>query len=159
LSYAGGVGTGFTQAMLTDLQRLLTPWQRHTPPVPDVPREHARGVRWVEPLAVGEVAYRTWTPDGRLRHASWRGLRPDKTPDQAVRPPTGPPPTAATVDGTMTTADRRWQVDVMRRGDHRWYRVRNGDNVVDGLTIADVERVLAAAGVDLGHLVEAGPAA
>jgi bifunctional non-homologous end joining protein LigD len=80
LHFAGGVGTGFTDAALHHLQRTLQPLHRRTPPLPDVPREHARRAVWVEPTLVGEVAYRTWTPDRRLRHASWRGLRPDKTP-------------------------------------------------------------------------------
>ena len=36
----------------------------------------ARDATWVQPVLVGEVAYRTMTPDRRLRHPSWRGLRP-----------------------------------------------------------------------------------
>src|SRR4051794_11370559 len=86
LSFVGGVGTGFTDTTLQELHRQLAPLLRRTPAVPDVPREHARGVTWVEPVLVGEVAYRTWTPDGRLRHASWRGLRPDRSPAEARRP-------------------------------------------------------------------------
>jgi bifunctional non-homologous end joining protein LigD len=128
LTFAGGVGTGFTHAMLAQLQRLLAPWHRRTSPVADIPREHARGVQWVEPVLVGEVAYRSWTPDGRLRHCSWRGLRPDRTPEEARRPPAatvaaeaaggGPPAGGAeVVDGRMRTADGRWEVDVVRRGD------------------------------------------
>ena len=34
---------------------------------------------------VGEVVFSEWTSDGRLRQASWRGLRPDKRPDEVVR--------------------------------------------------------------------------
>ena len=34
---------------------------------------------------VGEVAYAHWTDDGRMRHPVWRGLRPDKRPDEVVR--------------------------------------------------------------------------
>jgi bifunctional non-homologous end joining protein LigD len=64
LLYAGGVGTGFTAAMLNDLQRRLTPLERPTRPAA-VPREHARGVHWVDPVLVGEISYRNWTPDGR----------------------------------------------------------------------------------------------
>jgi bifunctional non-homologous end joining protein LigD len=55
------VGTGFTHADLADLQKLLAPWKRTSPPITAIPREHARGVCWVEPVHVGEVAYRTWT--------------------------------------------------------------------------------------------------
>jgi bifunctional non-homologous end joining protein LigD len=152
LSYAGGVGTGFTHSMLADLQRTLAPWLRRTPAVAGIPREHARGVRWVEPVLVGEVAYRTWTPDGRLRHPSWRGLRPDRTPAEARRGPTAA--SAETVEGGMRTADGRWQVDVVSRGEHRWYRVRHGRNTLDGLTIAEVEGILRAAGIDMSDLAE-----
>jgi bifunctional non-homologous end joining protein LigD len=83
LVFVGGVGTGFTGAMLTDLGRLLEPLERATSPLAGpVPSAEARGVRWVRPTVVGEVVYRNVTPDGRLRHASWRGLRPDRTPDE-----------------------------------------------------------------------------
>ena len=84
LSFAGGVGTGFTDAMLHDLEARLAPLARDTAPVADVPRSFARGVRWVDPSVVGEVEYRSWTDDGRLRHSSWRGLRPDRRPEEVV---------------------------------------------------------------------------
>ncbi|HEY9349978.1 MAG TPA: DNA ligase, partial [Acidothermales bacterium] len=81
LRYAGQVGTGFTEAMLADLARLLRPLARKTSPfVDDVPRKDARDAHWVTPRLVGEVAYGEWTREGRLRHASWRGLRIDKDP-------------------------------------------------------------------------------
>jgi bifunctional non-homologous end joining protein LigD len=85
LSFAGGVGTGFTDAALHDLEQQLTPLIRAgaTPPVDDVPRRDARGAIWVEPVIVGEVEYRSFTSDGRLRHSSWRGLRPDRRPEEA----------------------------------------------------------------------------
>jgi len=90
LVYVGGVGTGFTTAMLDELQRLLRPMERATSPLASaIPAAEARGVRWVKPRLVGEVVYRTVTPDGRLRHPSWRGLRPDRHPDE-VRLPSVP---------------------------------------------------------------------
>jgi bifunctional non-homologous end joining protein LigD len=84
LVYTGKVGTGFTQAMLTDLASRLAPLTRPTPAVAEVPRDQLRTTRWVEPTIVGEVAYRNRTPDGRLRHPSWRGLCPDRHPDDAI---------------------------------------------------------------------------
>jgi bifunctional non-homologous end joining protein LigD len=84
LSFAGGVGTGFTDAVLRGLQDRLAPLDRPTPAAPDVPRSYARDAHWVEPVVVGEVEYRSWTADGRLRHSSWRGLRPDRTPGEVV---------------------------------------------------------------------------
>ncbi|MEP6697221.1 MAG: non-homologous end-joining DNA ligase [Pseudonocardiales bacterium] len=86
LAYAGQVGTGFTDAMLDDLARRLGPLQRKTPPVEGtIPRPIARDARWVSAKLVGEVEFSEWTSDGRLRHPSWRGLRPDKSPNEVTR--------------------------------------------------------------------------
>ena len=87
LRYLGHVGTGFRDAVLDDLMARLRPLARRTSPFDEpVPREHARHARWVEPVLVGEVEYRLITRDGRLRHASWRGLRPDRAPAEVVLP-------------------------------------------------------------------------
>ncbi|WP_327103356.1 non-homologous end-joining DNA ligase [Nonomuraea glycinis] len=81
LLYVGHVGTGFTQAMLGDLHQRLAPLQRADPPFDEpVPREFARDAHWVEPVMVGEVQFAEVTGDNRLRHPSWRGLRPDRHP-------------------------------------------------------------------------------
>jgi bifunctional non-homologous end joining protein LigD len=86
LTFVGGVGTGFTQKMLVELGRQLKPLARATTPFDrPVAREHTRDVHWVQPRLVGEVAYRILTPDGRLRHPSWRGLRPDREPGEVGR--------------------------------------------------------------------------
>jgi bifunctional non-homologous end joining protein LigD len=86
LRYAGHVGTGFTQAMLTDLARQLRPLRRESSPFGTaVPDRHARGAQWVEPRLAGEVAFTEWTSDMILRHPSWRGLRTGKNPDEARR--------------------------------------------------------------------------
>jgi bifunctional non-homologous end joining protein LigD len=90
LRYLGHVGTGFSDAVLTDLTARLRRLVRPASPFDElVPREHARKARWVEPVLVGEVEYRLVTRDGRLRHASWRGLRPDRAPE-SVRMPAVP---------------------------------------------------------------------
>jgi bifunctional non-homologous end joining protein LigD len=86
LTYIGQVGTGFTAEMLADLLRRLRGLARATSPfTPDVPRADARDAHWVTPRIVGEVAFTEWTSDGRLRHPSWRGLRPDKAVADVVR--------------------------------------------------------------------------
>jgi bifunctional non-homologous end joining protein LigD len=85
LRYLGDVGTGFTDWMLDDLlTRLAALEQPGSPFNEPVPREHARRARWVRPALVGEVEYRTLTPDRRLRHAAWRGLRADKDPAEVI---------------------------------------------------------------------------
>jgi bifunctional non-homologous end joining protein LigD len=86
LRYAGRVGTGFTDSVLRQLLGMLRPLERRTSPFADrVPRETARAARWVEPRLVGEVRFTEWTRDGVLRHPSWRGLRPDKSPQDVRR--------------------------------------------------------------------------
>ncbi|WP_426037598.1 hypothetical protein [Cypionkella sp. TWP1-2-1b2] len=45
--------------------------------------EQARKVRYVRPDLVAEVEFRGWTADGRLRHASFRGLPEDKPAQQS----------------------------------------------------------------------------
>ena len=52
-----------------------------------LPRTELKGVTFVRPELVGEVRYGEQTPEGRLRLPSWRGLRPDKEPDDVVAEP------------------------------------------------------------------------
>ena len=86
LVYAGHVGTGFSAAVLADLGARLTRLERTTPPFStEVPRPHAKGALWVTPTLVGEVAFTEWTREGRMRHPTWRGLRPDKDPRDVRR--------------------------------------------------------------------------
>ena len=88
LHYVGSVGTGFTERALTDLLTMLRPLQQPASPfVDDLPRGELRDARWVRPELVGEIAYGEWTPDARLRHPSWRGLRPEKDPSEVRREP------------------------------------------------------------------------
>jgi bifunctional non-homologous end joining protein LigD len=82
LRYAGKVGTGFTDTILDQLMTALEPLRSKTSAVADsVPRADALGAVWVRPELVGEIKYGEWTPDRRLRATSWRGLRPDKSPE------------------------------------------------------------------------------
>jgi bifunctional non-homologous end joining protein LigD len=86
LDYAGHVGTGFTDAMLADLEARLAPLRRTSSPfAAELPRTDSRDAVWVEPSLVGEVVYGEWTSAGRLRHPAWRGLRDDKSPADVVR--------------------------------------------------------------------------
>ncbi|WP_103379952.1 DNA ligase D [Pseudonocardia dioxanivorans] len=83
LHYLGNVGSGFSEAALRSLREKLEQLRSDEDPFASgVPREHARGVRWVQPRLVGEVEYRTLTHDARLRHSVWRGLRPDRDPHE-----------------------------------------------------------------------------
>jgi bifunctional non-homologous end joining protein LigD len=85
LRYAGKIGTGFPEAELKDLTSRLAKLRRKTSPfsTPPPPSDVV-GATWVRPVLVGEVKFNDWTTAGRLRQASWRGLRPDKSPDEVV---------------------------------------------------------------------------
>ncbi len=81
LRFVGRVGTGFTEKELGRLKDILGPLRTDESPFAEpLTRLDAKGVTFVRPELVGEVRYGEWTGDGRLRHPSWRGLRPDKTP-------------------------------------------------------------------------------
>ena len=84
LRYVGRVGTGFTDRILRDLLDRLEPLRVPKAPLDGVPAPDASEALWVRPELVGEVEFANWTPDGVLRHARWRGLRPDKTPEEIV---------------------------------------------------------------------------
>ena len=85
LQFAGRVGTGFTDKMLKDLRSTLAPLETaESPFTTRLSGPDAKGVTFVRPDLVGEVRYSERTSDGRLRQPSWRGLRPDKTPDEVV---------------------------------------------------------------------------
>ena len=86
LSFAGRVGTGFTERDLAKLKKTLAPLHTDQSPFDArLPARDAKGVTFVEPVLVGEVRYSEWTPDNRLRQPSWRGLRPDKQPSEVIR--------------------------------------------------------------------------
>jgi bifunctional non-homologous end joining protein LigD len=95
LGYAGRVGTGFTEHAIRELKASLVPLQCAGHPFARPPDEALPGVVWVRPLLVAEVAFQRWTALGRLRAPSWRGLRPDLSPDE-LQPPPG---RAADADG------------------------------------------------------------
>ena len=83
LVYAGKVGTGFTEGTLALLMRELEPLRRDTSPFEG--RQPPKGTTFVEPRLVASVELREWTKSGTLRAPSFKGLRPDKDPAEAVR--------------------------------------------------------------------------
>jgi bifunctional non-homologous end joining protein LigD len=79
LRYAGRVGTGFTEAELDRLGRLLEPLARETSPFSG--RQPPRETHFVEPELVAAVEYGEWTQARTLRHPSYKGIRDDVRPE------------------------------------------------------------------------------
>ncbi|MCE0777427.1 DNA ligase D [Pseudomonas sp. NMI542_15] len=79
LRYAGKVGTGFSTATLASIHARLKPLQIAKPALAKPPTSaEARGVHWLQPQLLAEVAYAQMTRDGIVRHSVFHGLRDDK---------------------------------------------------------------------------------
>lgn len=68
--YVGGCGTGWSNKLSRELRKLLEGMATKSPAV-DLRRRAAVSV---EPVHVADVEYRAWTDDGKLRHASFKGI-------------------------------------------------------------------------------------
>lgn len=83
LRYAGKVGTGFNEATLKRLYEQLKPLQTKKPSVVNPPTGfEAKGVHWLRPSLLAEVAFAEMTKDGSVRHAVFHGLREDKPAEE-----------------------------------------------------------------------------
>ncbi len=84
LHYVGKVGTGFTQALLASLFQKFQPLVRKQPSFVDPSPE--RGVTYLAPKLVAQIAYEELTADQKLRQPVFLGLREDKSPDECFLP-------------------------------------------------------------------------
>ncbi|RVL00215.1 ATP-dependent DNA ligase [Sinorhizobium meliloti] len=71
LVYVGGCGTGWSHELSRELRKLLEGMKTKVPAV----ALRRKGAVFTEPMLVAEVEYRAWTDDGKLRHASFKGIR------------------------------------------------------------------------------------
>lgn len=93
LVYAGSIKTGFGAKTAVNLLARLTALAADASPfdvgAPSAPRKE---VRWARPELVAAVEIAEWTAGGKLRQASFKGLREDKEPRDVVRETPGGDP-------------------------------------------------------------------
>ncbi len=80
LVYVGGVGTGFNERSAAELR---TQMDKLIVDKSTVDTGRKRNAVFIDPKLVAEIEYRAWTHDGKLRHASYKGLR-DAADEAAV---------------------------------------------------------------------------
>jgi ATP-dependent DNA ligase len=83
--FAGKIGTGFDNALLTDLRRRLDAIERTTSPFTVAKGLPKLRVHWVRPEIVVQAAFTEWTGHGKLRHPRLLGVRIDKAAREVVR--------------------------------------------------------------------------
>lgn len=85
-SYAGRVGSGFSDELIRQISQALEKNGAQAKPSVHVPPHDTdlRSARWFKPAAVVEVFYRGIGGHGLLRQPSLKGLRPDKKPADLV---------------------------------------------------------------------------
>ncbi|PHQ63697.1 MAG: DNA ligase D [Sphingobium sp.] len=96
LVYKGKVGTGFNTQTMDELAGAMEKLTVDKAPA-ELPAADARGARWIKPQLVAEVAFAEFTAEGRVRHASFLGLRADKKAKDVTpeRPAPAPAPLSA----------------------------------------------------------------
>ena len=77
LTYVGHTGTGFDQAELERVSKLLKAREIPRSPFSTQPKTN-EPAHWARPDLVAQVRFTEWTADAKLRHPVYLGLRDDK---------------------------------------------------------------------------------
>jgi bifunctional non-homologous end joining protein LigD len=158
LVYVGHTGTGFNEAELARLMKLLKPLETKECPFRERPKTNERP-HWVKPALVAQIKFTEWTADGKLRHPVYLGLRDDKKPEEVIREPVSRVHAGSTArpaaDGTAhlkagTTSDRKTvgsKADstsdrAPQKADTTYDRKKGGTGVVSGFSRNDINALL-----------------
>jgi bifunctional non-homologous end joining protein LigD len=86
LEYVGHTGTGFSEAELQRVWRVLKDLEIPDSPFSTRPHPNERP-HWAKPRIVAQVRFTEWTDEGKLRHPIYLGLRDDVDPEEVRREP------------------------------------------------------------------------
>ena len=95
LIYAAKVRNGFVPRTRREVAKHLRALETDVCPFANLPekkrtawaltKEEMKKCVWIRPELVARIEFTEWTPDGHLRHATFAGLRDDKTAQEVVR--------------------------------------------------------------------------
>lgn len=74
LIYIGHAGTGFSHTIEKELYDAFQPIRRLEASIKDLPPKYKNSVVWLQPKLVCRIQFAEMTPDGKVRHCSFKGI-------------------------------------------------------------------------------------
>jgi bifunctional non-homologous end joining protein LigD len=104
LKYAGHVGGGFSEKLLSDVYNQLKTLVQDENPFNEKIKANA-SVTWIKPQLLCEVSFAEWTSEGIMRQPIFCGLRTDKQPKEVEKE------LAAPLEEIMPIGNKREETD------------------------------------------------